>query len=132
MLSIKSKSKVHPRPGHERSRRGVEVLLYSTFNLGAMWRQVVKVTPTPLYTLERDPLPIVQGAGWTPWPVWTSKDNLTPTGILSPDSQAHSESLHQLHYPSSQHIRDTVHKPPHFYSFTMTDNKSVPQIGKAV
>ena len=132
MLSIKGKSKVHPRPGHERSRRGVEVLLYSTFNLGAMWGQVVKATPTPLYTLERDPVPIVQGAGWTPGPVWTSKENLTPTWILSPDSQAHSESLHQLHQSSLQRTRDNVHKPPHFYSFTMTDNKSVPQIGKAV
>ena len=29
------------------------------------------------------PVPIVQEAGWAPWPVWTGAENLTPTGIRS-------------------------------------------------
>ena len=47
----------------------------------------------------KDPVPIVQEAGWAPGPVWTGAENLTPTGILSPDSPAHSESLYRLSYP---------------------------------
>ena len=30
----------------------------------------------------KDPVPIVQGAGWAPGPVWTGAKNLVPTGIF--------------------------------------------------
>jgi len=40
-----------------RPRRGVEVQLYSSFNLGARWGWVVNTTPRPLYPWERDPIP---------------------------------------------------------------------------
>jgi hypothetical protein len=52
-----------------------------------------------LYPRERDPVPVVQEAGWTPGPVWTCAENLAPTGIRSPDRQARSESLYRLSYP---------------------------------
>jgi hypothetical protein len=42
---------------------------------------------TPAALPERDPVAIVQEAGWTPGPVWTGSENLTPTGIWSPDVQ---------------------------------------------
>ena len=29
----------------------------------------------------KDPVPIVQEAGWAPGPVWTGAENLAPTGI---------------------------------------------------
>ena len=45
-----------------------------------------------------DPVPIVQEAGQAPGPVWTSAENLSPTGIRSPDSPARSESLYRLRY----------------------------------
>ena len=32
---------------------------------------VVNATPRPFYPRERDPVPIVQEAGWAPRPVWT-------------------------------------------------------------
>jgi len=48
----------------------------------------------------KDPIPIVQEAGWAPGPVWTGAENLTPTGNRSPDHPARSESLYRLHYPS--------------------------------
>jgi hypothetical protein len=35
----------------------------------------------------KDPVPIVQEAGWAPEPVWTGAENLTPTGIRSPTVQ---------------------------------------------
>jgi hypothetical protein len=37
------------------------------------------VKPWPLYPQGRDPVPIVQEAGWTPGPVWTGAENLAPT-----------------------------------------------------
>jgi hypothetical protein len=41
----------------------------------------VSVTPRPLFTPGKDPVPIVQEAGWAPGPVWTGAENLAPTGI---------------------------------------------------
>ena len=48
----------------------------------------------------KDPVPIVQEAGWAPWPVWTGAENLAATGIRSPDRPARSGSLYRLRYPS--------------------------------
>jgi hypothetical protein len=59
---------------------------------------VVNATPRPLYP-GKDPVPIVQEAGWFPGPVWTGAENLTPTGIRSPGRQACSELLYRLSYP---------------------------------
>jgi hypothetical protein len=47
---------------------------------------------------KRDLVPIVQEAGWAPGPVWTSAENLAPTGIRTPDLPARSESLYRLRY----------------------------------
>ena len=46
----------------------------------------------------KDPVPIVQEAGWAPGPVWTGAENLAPTGIRSPDRPSHSQSLYRLSY----------------------------------
>ena len=59
---------------------------------------VVSTTSWPLYP-GKDPVPIVQEAGWAPGPVWTDAENLAPTGIRSPDRPARSESLYRLSYP---------------------------------
>ena len=48
----------------------------------------VSVTPRPLFTPRKYLVPIVQEAGWAPGLVWTGKENLAPTGILSPDLPA--------------------------------------------
>ena len=50
----------------------------------------------------KDPVPIVQEAGWAPGPVWTGAENLAPAGILSPDLPARSQSLYRLSYPGPQ------------------------------
>jgi hypothetical protein len=47
----------------------------------------------------KDPVPIVQEAGWAPGPVWTCAKNLTRTGNRSPDRPARSQSLYRLSYP---------------------------------
>jgi len=49
-----------------------------------------------VFTPGKDPVPIVQEAGWAPGPVWIGAENLAPTGIRSPDLPARSESLQQL------------------------------------
>jgi hypothetical protein len=51
---------------------------------------VVNVTRRPLFTPGKDTVPIVQKAVWTPGPVWTGAENLTLTGIRSPDRSARS------------------------------------------
>jgi len=56
------------------------------------------VTPRPLFTPRKDPVPIVQDAGWAPGPVWTGGEKLAPTGIRSRDRPARSQSLYRLHY----------------------------------
>jgi hypothetical protein len=44
---------------------------------------------TPVAVLwEREPVAIVQEAGWAPKPVWTGAENLAPSGIRSPDRPA--------------------------------------------
>ena len=60
-------------------------------------------TPRPgRFTLMKDPLPIVQEAGWAPGPVWTGAENLASTGIRSPDRPARSESPCRLNYPGQR------------------------------
>ena len=56
-------------------------------------------TPRPgRFTPEKDPVPIVEEAGWAPGPLWTGAENLARTGIRSPDRPARSESLYRLSY----------------------------------
>jgi hypothetical protein len=50
------------------------------------------------FTPGKDPVPIVQEAGWAPELVWTCPKNLAPTGIPSPDRPARSQSLYRLSY----------------------------------
>jgi hypothetical protein len=45
-----------------------------------------------------DTVPIVSEGGWVPGPAWTGAENFTPTGILTPDRPANSESLYRLSY----------------------------------
>ena len=52
----------------------------------------------------KDPVPIVQEAGWAPWSVWTGAEILAPTGIRSPDRPARSQSLYRLHYPAHKFL----------------------------
>jgi hypothetical protein len=64
--------------------------------------------PRLLSTPGKDPVPIVQEAGWAPGPVWTGVKNLVPTGIRSPDRPARSQLLYRLSYPAHGKIR-TLH-----------------------
>ena len=75
----------------------------------------VSVTPRPLFTPEKDPVPIVQRAGWAPGPVWTGAEILTSTGIRSPDRPAHSQSLYRLSY------RAITERSNNLYQYIVSD-----------
>jgi hypothetical protein len=91
-----------------KARRKNRIQVYCFFNLGPRWGWMINVTSRPLYPQERDPVSIVQEAGWTPEPVWTGAENLTTTGIRSPDRPALSELLYRLSYPGAPCIRVCV------------------------
>jgi hypothetical protein len=48
----------------------------------------------------KNPVPIVQEAGWAAGPVWTGAENFAPTGIRSPGRPPCSQSLYRLSYPA--------------------------------
>ena len=70
------------------------------------------------FTPGKDPVPIVQGAGWAPGPVWKGAENLAPppTGIRFPDRPACSESLYRLSYPGSYLVLKMVAKKKNNFS----------------
>jgi len=80
-----------------RESRGI-ALPFLDHGLRRWWG--VSVTPRPLFTPGKDPVPIVQEAGWAPGPVWTGAENLAPTGIRSRDRPARSQSLYRLRHPA--------------------------------
>jgi hypothetical protein len=83
-----------------RGSRGI-TLLFLDHGTRRGWG--VSVTPRPLFTLGKDPVPIVQEAGCAPGPGWTGAENVTPTGIRTPDRPARSHSLYRLSYRGPHH-----------------------------
>jgi len=63
-----------------------------------------------IFNPRKDPVPIVQEAGWAPGPVWTSAENLAPTGIQSPDRPARSQSLSRVRYPAHKTKCNSIEK----------------------
>ena len=70
---------------------------------------MVSSRPRPYFTPGKDPVPIVQEAGWATGPVWTGGKS-RPTGIRSPDRPARSKSLYRLSYPAHAAFIYTVMK----------------------
>jgi hypothetical protein len=75
-------------PTAYRGSRDIALLI---LNLGSRRGWVVSTTPGR-FTPEKDPVLIVQEAGWAPGPVWMCAKNLAPTGIRSPDRPARNQS----------------------------------------
>ena len=68
--------------------RGSRGIALSFHDHGTRREWGVSVMPQPLFTPGKDPVTIVQEAGWAPGPVWTRAENLAPTGIRSQTIQA--------------------------------------------
>ena len=58
---------------------------------------MVSSTPRPHFTLRKDPVPILQEAGWAPGPVWTG-GKFRPHWDSIPGRPARSQSLYRLSY----------------------------------
>ena len=85
------------RPGvAQRVGRGIALLFHDR---GTRREWVVSSTPRPHFTPGKNPVPIVQEAGWAPGPVWTGGKS-RPHRDSIPDRPAHSQSLYRLSYPS--------------------------------
>ena len=79
--------------------RGIALLFHDR---GARRGWVVSSTPRPHFTPGKDPVPIVQEAGWDPGPVWKGGKSC-PQGDSIPDRPASSQSLYRLSY-SAHHV----------------------------
>jgi len=74
-------SKLHPRTGHEGPGGAAELYIVNLSLTSGLDRSRWS-TPRPgRFTPGRDPVPIVQKAGWAPGPVWMGAENLVPTGF---------------------------------------------------
>ena len=60
---------------------------------------MVSSTPRPHFTPGKNPVPILQEAGWAPGPVWTGGKS-RPHRDSIPDPPARSQSLYRLSYPA--------------------------------
>ena len=86
-------------------QRGVEVWLYSFFNLGCRCGWVVDTMPRPLYPREKPGAHCV--GGWVGHRTGLDGcEKFRPTEIWSPDRLAGSESLYRLRYPDPRHDND--------------------------
>ena len=61
-----------------RGSRNIALLFYDH---GTRRGWGVSVTPRPLFTPRKDPVPIVQEAGWAPGPVWTPPPGFDPRTV---------------------------------------------------
>jgi hypothetical protein len=101
LLKVKVEVTAYYRPLRPlREIRGISLLFL--VNLGTLHGGGCS-TPRPgrLYP-GKDPVPIVQEAGWASEPVWIGAENLATTGIRCPDVPARSESLYRLSHPGSE------------------------------
>ena len=62
------------------------------------------------FTPGKNPLSIVQEAGWAPGPVWIGAENLASTEIRSPDLPARSQSLCRPSYPGPRSFDVLIRK----------------------
>ena len=79
-LTMVKATKVLPRTGHEGPEG--EQMYSSTLPLTSALEGGGWSAPRPdRFTPGKDPVLIVQEAGWAPGPVWMDAENLAPTGI---------------------------------------------------
>ena len=65
--------------------------------------------PRPHFTPGKNPVPILQEAGWVPGPIWPGRKS-RPHRDSIPDLPARSQSLYRLSYPAHQYV-SPVHNP---------------------
>ena len=86
--------------------RGIALLFHDR---GTRRGWVVSSTPRPHFTTAKDPVPILQEAGWAPWPVWAGGKS-RPHRDSIPDRPAPSQSLYRLSYPAQEVVGVLLNK----------------------
>jgi len=79
---------------------------------------VVSTTPRPHFTPGKDPVPILQEAGWTPVPVWSGGKSRSHRDSI-PDCPARSQSLYRLSYPAHNFMDSITLKLSTFRMITL-------------
>jgi len=85
-----------------RVSRGIALLFSRTF--GTRWGWGVSLTSQPPLPPGKDPVPVVQEAGWGPGPVWTGGKS-RPHRDSIPERPTRSQSLYRLSYRALYCIR---------------------------
>jgi len=80
--------------------RGIALLFHDR---GTRRGWVVSSTPRPHFIPGKDPVPIVQEAGWVPVTVWTGGKS-RPHRDSIPGRPARSQSLYRLSYPAHRNV----------------------------
>ena len=93
---IKVKGKVHPKTDHKGTEG--EQRYSFTLSLTSALDGVGGQRHAPAASPRKDPVLLVQEAGWAPGLVWTGAENLAPTVIWFPDRPTRSEWLYRLSY----------------------------------
>jgi hypothetical protein len=93
-VSVKVKWSRYRPSVAQRVGRGI-ALLFHDHSTRRGW--AVSSMPRPHFTPGKDPVPIVQEAGWAPGPVWTVEKS-RPHRDSIPDRPACSQSLYRLSY----------------------------------
>ena len=95
----------------QRVVRGIALLFHDR---GTRRGWVVSSTPRLFFTTGKNPVPIVQEAGWAPGPVWTGgKSRLHRDSI--PDRPARIQSLYRLSYRAHNPVLyDNIIGPPSY------------------
>ena len=89
------------RPGVAQSvGRGIALLFHDR---GTRRGWVASSTPRPHFTPGKEPVPILQGAGWAPGPVWMGGKS-RPHRDSIPARPVRSQSLYRLSYPAHSKI----------------------------
>ena len=108
-ILLKKKGKVFPLQARcgQRVGRGIALLL----NDGGTRRGwVVSSTPRPHFTPGKEPVPILQEAGWAPGLVWRDRKS-RPHRDSIPDHPARSQPLYWLSYPAHVITENTKGMP---------------------
>jgi len=84
----------------QRMGRGI-ALLFHDCSTRRGW--VVSSTPQHHFTPGKDPVPILEEAGWAPGPVWTGRKSCPHHDSIL-DRPACSQSLYRLSHPPTVHM----------------------------
>ena len=101
--SFLAASKVFPLQAQLWPSRVDRCIVLFFYDHGTRSGWMVSVTPRPHFTPRKDPVPIVQEAGWATGPVWTGGKS-RPTGIRSPDRPARSSVAIPTELPGPQRL----------------------------